>query len=254
MLKYLEQSEASRAGISHSVTTLLGCSRRYYLQQRVEYYEHPDEAVARYVGDAVHAYTDALLKDEVGYVGETRIFCQVPDDEGHPFLLSGQADQRWFGTKVIDLKTTREIPAVPWSSHVAQVNAYAYMLGHGWDERGQPLRHQITDGQVIYLSPNQQKVKVVPVPIWDPDTVLALFRRQIAVHRLVEETGEYPPLLPAMVTRSRDGRHMVKRDTRCGWCPVRFECDRLAEEETGVSPNDAAYWERTTPIPGSQEG
>jgi hypothetical protein len=249
MLKYLAEGEAARAGISYSVTTLLGCARRYHLQQRVDYYEHPDEAVARFVGDAVHAYVDALLRPERAYVGETRIFAQVPDEEGRPFLLSGQADQRWFRRKVVDLKTTRAIPPVPWSSHVAQVNAYAWMLGHGWDEHGAPLRQHITQGAVIYLSPNQQKVVAVPVPIWEPERTVELLQRHIAIHRRVEETGEYPELLPAVITRRKDGSHMVKRDTRCGWCPVRFECDQMAKAVSGLNPNEAAYWEQVRPLP-----
>jgi len=257
ILKYMARNEALREGIEYSATSILGCARRQVLQKRVDFYEDPDANVARFVGDAVHEMSHALLLGEPGYVGETRIwatvglragrdFEAVPGEapRGRDFRLSGKADQRWFDSRVVDLKSTGKIPNAPRADHVAQINIYAWMMRYGEDEFGRPLNLNIDRGSVVYVSGNQKREVVYNVPIWDEDRQLAFIKDRLEAHVYTAETGEYPPVLTPQIVHHRDGSATVTRDWHCDWCPVRTDCDALATAERGVSPDHIDYWEQ----------
>jgi CRISPR/Cas system-associated exonuclease Cas4 (RecB family) len=234
LIKYMSRNEGLREDVSYSVTSIIGCPRRQILQKTEDYYEDPDKSTARFVGDAVHEFAHALNLGEEGYVGEKRVHLDI-ELEGHVFHFSGKADQRWFKSKVVDLKRTERPPTNgPYPDHIAQVNCYAWML---WESLGE----DITTGSITYITGKQHIT--YPVPIWTEEEQRDFILRRLREYLPYLKEGTLPPVLSPTVSTLKSGRVQIKRDWHCDWCPVRFQCDKRATSDAGgISPNDPEYW------------
>jgi hypothetical protein len=208
---------------SISVTQLLGCPRKVYLEGSTDYAVPPADNYAAFRGMVVHA----VLEDGGdGSVAETRV-----EREHRGVVISGQPDSlRVVGVNnrklLRDWKSVKNLPTYDnaYSHHQEQVNLYRWLLGLDW---------RLTDLEVVYLSMEGVKViplkrggtnrygRAIPMQVWTDEEVEAFLDQKLmvlAAQRKYESPVAY---------------HNVDVDDlwQCDYCPVRNRCYELAADE-----------------------
>lgn len=255
ILAYMERNERKREGISYSATSIIGCARRQILQRQHDFYEHPKDSIARFIGDAVHEFTAHQLHGEVDYEGERRLFkvfkLTVPgEDATYDFTISGKPDQEWNKITVLDLKTSSRIPKAPYPEHEAQVNVYAWLLSGGEDpvagsglDFPYKIWRKISKGYITYISKSDNDTKTFEVPIWPKEKREDFIARKLSKYLPWIKHGELPEVLPAKISYRKVSKlPYITRDWHCDYCPVRAICDNKALADTGMNPNGPEYW------------
>jgi len=135
-----------------SVTQLLGCLRRVYLEKQADWYTHPRDNWPAFRGTIVHA----LLEDKGGdnVTVEERV-----ERTFEGVTISGQPDSvRVIGTGkrrlLRDWKSTAKLPIYDnaYSSHRIQTNIYRWLM---------KLATRFTEIEIVYVS--MEGIKVIPL-------------------------------------------------------------------------------------------
>lgn len=242
LLHQMAGHEEHRKGAGRSATGLLACPRQHILLREHEYVENPDSYYPLFEGEAIHTIME-LHGAFAGWVQEVRYARDIEID-GRTYTITGKPDAFNPTLGLIrDYKTTRTLidctkkkyPS-EWcleyakDEHVQQLNIYSWILYDGYNvETGEQVAYDIDYGEIYYLN---RGVKSFQVPIWHPDVQDTFVRERLSP--LVEHdlTGTLPEVLPSSISvAKKTGKETIKRHWRCGYCPVRTICDRLAEEE-----------------------
>ncbi|HKZ86590.1 MAG TPA: hypothetical protein VJ793_23410 [Anaerolineae bacterium] len=100
-------------GFGLTVTTLLGCPRKWRLSQTHDYQLKPSEAWWSYRGQLMHGISAQYAEDDPFAIAEMRYEMTITID-GQPVTISGQPDLILLDrATLVDYKTTKRIPG-PW--------------------------------------------------------------------------------------------------------------------------------------------
>jgi hypothetical protein len=214
MLSYNEPRE----GIS--VTSLLGCHRKTYLERRYEYFEPLEWLWYRFRGHLLHAIAERSTKDNSDYISEKRYFKEI-----HGVLVSGKPDIIILLYKLLqDLKTCASIPKYqhPYSNHGLQVNTYRYLIhpdtGVPLDEDGKPLEAiPIERLEIVYMS--MKDVKKLPA--------------KVMTFKAVEKALKSPieALNHAFTTNTLPGMCDSKGQWQCDFCGAKDLCKKYQMDD-----------------------
>lgn len=210
-----------------SVTQLLGCPRKVYIEGTTDYAVPPQDNYAAFRGMVVHA----VLEDAgEGAESETRVERVYRD-----VTISGQPDNLRLvevrngnskRTLLRDWKSVNKLPMYDnaYSHHQEQVNLYRWLLGLDW---------RLTDLELVYLAMDGVKViplkrggtnrfgRAIPMQIWTDEEVEAFLDKRLMV------------LAAQRKFNSPVAYHNVDADDlwACDFCPVRERCYQLAADE-----------------------
>lgn len=225
---------------SLSVTQLLGCPRKVFLEASEDYYVHPAENYAAFRGMVVHA----VLEDSgSGATTESRV-----EREYRGVPISGQPDSlRVVGsgegrTLLRDWKSVNKLPLYDnaYSHHQEQVNLYRWLLG---------LNPRLTDLEVVYLS--MEGVKVIPLKRGGTNRYGRAIAQQVWTDEEVE--GFLDKRLMVLDAQRRLNApvayHKVEDDLlwQCEWCPVRKQCYERAAIEAKAAWENGEEVQRVEP-------
>jgi CRISPR/Cas system-associated exonuclease Cas4 (RecB family) len=187
-----------------SVTDLTGCVRQAYLKATEPYYQRPDQQYWAYRGTLAH-----LLAEQgagPGIVAERRFVRELELPNGTVVPISGQPDEIDPSRGLlIDYKTTDRAPRQPSPLHIAQLNAYRWLVSP---------EHEIERLGIVYLT--MKGVTKASVPIWPEGQVERLLRERASALVEAYAGGEWP--------------EMTEDRWMCGYCPVAAACERGAHE------------------------
>jgi CRISPR/Cas system-associated exonuclease Cas4 (RecB family) len=218
-----------------SVTQLLGCPRKVYLEKTNDFYQHPMDNWPATRGVLVHS----LLEVSAGSGAEV----EVRHEKTYGGVtISGQPDSvRVLGSGkkrlLRDWKSTKELPKYDsaYSSHKMQVNIYRWLLG---------LDPRFTEIEVVYIS--MDGVKAIPLKrggttkygraiadeIMSDPQVEAFLDKRLFV--LDAQNNAQKPI----------AYHNVDEEDlwNCAYCPVKAMCYNLAADEARAS------WEKSEQV------
>jgi CRISPR/Cas system-associated exonuclease Cas4 (RecB family) len=183
-----------------SVTALTGCTRQAYLKTTEPYYQRPDQQYWAYRGTLGHLLAERGAGPEI--VAEQRFERVLSLPSGRAVTITGQPDEIDPARGLlIDYKTTDRAPRQPSPMHIAQLNAYRWLVTphHGIERLG-----------IVYLT--MKGVQKAAVPIW-PDGQVERF--------LIERAG-------ALAEAYAGGAWPAMTEDRwlCQFCPVSGACER----------------------------
>ncbi len=101
------------------------------------------------------------------------------------------------------------LPPQPYSSHTAQLNAYAWLLAQAG--------YSVQTAEIVYL--DMSEVLRVPVELWDLETTQAYLEARMQEFEILDLAG-----LPEGVQGNAD------EEWRCNYCPVFAACQRATQE------------------------
>jgi len=212
-----------------SVTQLLGCARKVFLDGKVEYALEPHENYATFRGSIIHKFLEEFSDKEMG--AEVRV-----EREYRGVVLSGQPDSVRIispngGRKVIrDWKSVKELPRFDsaYTHHKQQINLYRWLLG---------LDPRLTDLEIVYFSMDGIKVlplkrggtnrygRAIPNEVWDDAEVEKFLDDRLMIIN-AQRTHDQPIRYETV-----EEEHLWE----CNYCPVKQECYRRAAEEAEAS-------------------
>lgn len=208
-----------------SVTQLLGCPRKVYLENKIDYAVPPQENYAQFRGMVVHAVLD--IKQGENVTAEQRVFRTHRGVE-----ISGQPDNlRVVGTGsgrtlLRDWKSTKELPRFDnaYTAHQEQVNLYRWLLN---------LDPATTDLELVYLS--MEGVKIIPLKRGGTNRYGRAIPNQVWTDEQVEAFLD-KKLMILNAQRKHDAPvayHNVDEEDlwACAYCPVRVQCYARAADE-----------------------
>lgn len=209
---------------SISVTQLLGCARKVFLEANNDYYISPADNWPAVRGSIIHAMLETVDDDrsdtEVRYEREHR-----------GVKISGQPDTvRVIGSgkkkKIVDWKTTAKLPFydTAWLSHRQQVSIYRWLLG---------LEARFTDLSIVYLAMDGYK------EIFLKKGGTTKHGRSIVSEVMSDEEVEtfLDDRLMVLDAQRKAGKPISYSNVpeadlwQCNYCPVRPVCYKLAGEE-----------------------
>ena len=234
-----------------TVTTLLGCPRKWRLQQTEPYWLKPSEAWWAYRGQLMHGIAAEYARDDYNAIAERRFSLMVGDTE-----ISGQPDLVLVDRRhLVDYKTTKSVPGpirtwtCPETHRVIRQSQFAWR--NKWmdclhcatkrheakaiEALGEPrpyLRHlqqvslyrlilwenglEVDTAEIVYQDMRQQlRLPADMLSLADARTLLE------ARLRLHQQTK-----LPGILTDSNDV-------WECDFCPVRAACERVHGSPVG---------------------
>lgn len=203
ILRGMARRAQEHEGGGLSVTALVGCVRRSFLEQRCDYYQRPDHQYWTYRGLVGHVMMELGAGD--GEVCERPFQRELSLPTGRTLTVYGQPDVVIPSRRLLlDYKTVDRAPRRPSELHIAQLNAYRWLVAPEYtvDRLG-----------LVYLT--MRDVKKVAVPVWpleQTERYLAT-RAGLLAHAL--ETDEWPP--------------MTEDSWLCHHCPVASICARGPE-------------------------
>ena len=183
-----------------SVTALTGCVRQAYLQATRDYYRRPDEQYWAYRGSLAHEMVAHGAGEEV--ISEQRFARDLPLPSGRALTITGQPDEiAPVRRLLLEYKTAERPPRSPSPQHIAQLNAYRWLIAPDYE---------IATLGIVYLT--MRGVSKVGIPIWpDGQTERFLVERAAALADALDG-GPWPALTV---------------DTwMCRSCPVQQACAR----------------------------
>ena len=211
-----------------SVTQLLGCPRKVYLEKTNDWFEAPLSNWPALRGTIVHN----ILEETGGANSEVEVRYER---EYRGVTLSGQPDSvRVLGKGkrrlLRDWKSTNKLPFYDnaYTSHRAQTNIYRWLL---------ELEPRFTEIEIVYIS--MDGVKAIPLKkggttrygrqienqVWDDEQVEAFLDERLM------------PLVAQFDNKRPIPYHEVDEDDlwNCAFCPLSRLCYDMAAEEQGVS-------------------
>ena len=197
-----EQSEGRQpdAPGSASVTSLTGCARQTFLKETEEFYQRPDEQYWAYRGTIGHTMVERGAGEDV--VAEQRFSRELRLPSGRALTITGRPDEIVPERKLlVEYKTTDRPPKTPSLQHIAQVNAYRWLVAP---------EHPIERLGIVYLT--MRGVQKASVPIWPDEQVERFLGERAAGLVQAREAGEWPA--------------MTEDTWMCNYCPVAKACRR----------------------------
>ena len=207
-----------------SVTQLLGCPRKVFLEKTNDWYSHPIENWPALRGTLVHS----LLEQTGGQNAEI----EVRHERTHRGItISGQPDSvRVLGTGkrrlIRDWKSTNKLPYYDnaYSSHKLQTNVYRWLL---------ELDPRFTEIEIVYIS--MDGVKAIPLKKGGTTR----YGRQIENQVMTDEQVEafLDERLLVLDAQNKAGRPVAYHNVdeadlwNCQFCPVKAICYNLAADE-----------------------
>jgi len=239
-----EVLRAMRDNITHerpdaiSVSQLLGCPRRVYLQSITDYADTAENGYAAFRGSIVHAILAEQTSDNAD--AEKRI-----ERVYKGVTLSGQPDSVRLidaGKRRLlrDWKSTKRLPLYDaYTQHQAQVNIYRWLLGLDW---------RLTDLELVYIS--MEGLRIVPLKRGGTNRLGRAIPNQIMTDAEVEAFLDTRLMLlnaqrehdSPITYMNVDEEHLWE----CAWCPVRQLCYTRAADE---AKNAWSKGETVTRIP-----
>lgn len=224
-----------------SVTQLLGCPRKVYLEKTNDWFTPPMDNWPTARGSIVHN-----ILEETG--GDNAIVEVRHEREYRGVVLSGQPDSvRVLGTGkrrlIRDWKSTNKLPYYDnaYTSHRMQTNIYRWLLR---------LDPRFTEIEIVYVS--MDGVKAIPLKKGGTTR----YGRQIENQVLSDEQVEayLDERLMALAAQDEAGEPIPYYDVseddlwNCQFCPVKNVCYTLASREVRIaSANDPDFTGRVTP-------
>lgn len=207
-----------------SVTQLLGCPRKVFLEKTNDWFSHPIENWPALRGTLVHS----LLEQTGGHSAEI----EVRYERKHRGItISGQPDSvRTLGTGkrrlLRDWKSTNKLPYYDnaYSSHKLQTNVYRWLL---------ELDPRFTEIEIVYIS--MDGVKAIPLKKGGTTK----YGRQIENQVMTDEQVEafLDERLLVLDAQNKAGRPVAYHNVdeadlwNCAFCPVKAICYNLAADE-----------------------
>lgn len=185
---------------SVSVTTLTGCGRQAYLKETEAFSQRPDQQYWAYRGTLAHAMVERGAGDDA--IIERRFARELRLPSGRAITITGRPDEIVPArTLLVEYKTTDRPPKVPAVQHVAQMNAYRWLVAP---------EYPVERLGLVYLT--MRGVHKASAPIWPEEQVERFLGERAAELVRARETGEWPSLT---------------EDTwMCSYCPVAEVCKR----------------------------
>jgi len=214
-----ERERAGDAGLASpapplSVTALTGCTRQAYLKAVEPYYQRPDQQYWAYRGTLGHLLAERGAGPEI--VAEQRFERELLLPSGRLVTITGQPDEIDPARGLlIDYKTTDHAPRQPSPMHIAQLNAYRWLVAP---------RHPIERLGIVYLT--MKGVQKASVPCW-PDGQTERF--------LIERAGAL-----AEAYAGGDWPALTEDRWLCQFCPVKAACERGPLDATGAAGDGEA--------------
>jgi CRISPR/Cas system-associated exonuclease Cas4 (RecB family) len=207
-----------------TVTQLLGCPRKVYLEKTNDWFSHPIENWPSLRGSLVHS----LLEQTGGQRAEVEVRYEK---EHRGVTVSGQPDSvRVIGKGkkrlLRDWKSTGKLPYYDsaYESHRQQTNIYRWLMD---------LDPRFTEIEVVYISMEGVKSiplkqggtnkwgKVLPSQVWTDEQVEAFLDERLMVLDAQNKAG-----------RPVSYSNVDEKDLwQCPFCPVRAICYKLAGQE-----------------------
>lgn len=185
---------------SASVTSLTGCARQTFLKETEAFYQRPDEQYWAYRGTIGHTMVERGAGEDV--IAEHRFARELRLPSGRTLRITGRPDEIVPERKLlVEYKTTDRAPKAPSVQHIAQVNAYRWLVAP---------EHPIERLGIVYLT--MRGAQKASVPIWPDEQVERFLGERAAGLVQARETGEWPA---------------TTEDTwMCNYCPVAKACRR----------------------------
>jgi hypothetical protein len=185
---------------SLSVTALTGCVRQAYLKTTEPYYQRPDQQYWAYRGSLGHLLVERGAGPAT--VAEHRFERELRLPSGLMVTLTGQPDEIDPARGLlIDYKTTDRAPRQPSPLHIAQLNAYRWLVAPSY---------QIDRLGIVYLT--MKGVQKASVPIWPSGQIERFLHERAGALAEAYTDGTWPALT--------EDRWM------CTYCPVVAACER----------------------------
>ena len=197
---------------SASVTSLTGCARQTFLKGAEDFYQRPDEQYWAYRGTIGHTMVEQGAGEDV--LAEQQFARELRLPSGRTLRITGRPDEIVPERKLlVEYKTTDRPPKTPSFQHIAQLNAYRWLV---------TPEHPIERLGIVYLT--MRGVQKASVPIWPDEQVERFLAERAAELVQARETGEWPA--------------MTVDTWMCTYCPVAKACQRGPVVE--ASPADAS--------------
>jgi CRISPR/Cas system-associated exonuclease Cas4 (RecB family) len=183
-----------------SVTELTGCTRQAYLKVTEPYYQRPDQQYWSYRGTLGHLLAERGAGP--GIVAERRFERALQLPSGRQVSITGKPDEIDPSRGLlIDYKTTDRAPRQLSPLHIAQLNAYRWLV---------TPEHEIERLGIVYLT--MKGVQKASVPIWPDGQVERFLQERAGALAEAYAGGDWPALT--------EDRWM------CNFCPVTAACER----------------------------
>lgn len=245
MLVAMAQAQHGRKHAGISATMILDvCPRKVVLSLSEEFYEHPEDFLARFNGTLWHTALEKYSTPSVRVIEEVRFRKRYPvtvDGETVDFELTGKPDHvNLDRLLILDYKTCASVFAKPVSqglpkpTHEEQLNIYLDLLDGGEVVKtGERVDIRIEQAGIIYVSPGarkpanptgepQSRFRKVPVRVWSADERHDFIVRRARPFVESKLRGELPPLLYDEKTGKRHWLCASK------FCALREACDLAA--------------------------
>jgi len=211
-----------------SVTQLLGCPRKVFLEKSNDWYSRPLDNWPAFRGTLVHG----LLEQTGGANSEVEVRYEK---EYKGITISGQPDSvRVLGSGerrlLRDWKSTGKLPFYDnaYSSHKMQTNIYRWLMD---------LNPRFTEIEIVYIS--MEGVKAIPLKKGGTTKYGRAIENQVMTDEEVETFLDDRLLtLAAQIDVGRPvAYHNVDEADlwNCNFCPVKQVCYAMAADEAQVS-------------------
>lgn len=229
-----------------SVTQLLGCPRKVFLEKTNDWFSRPQDNWPATRGTLVHS----LLEQTGGSSAEVEVRYEK---EYKGVVISGQPDSvRTLGSGkrrlLRDWKSTNKLPYYDnaYSSHKLQTNIYRWLLD---------LDPRFTEIEIVYIS--MDGVKAIPLKKGGTTR----YGRQIENQIMTDEEVEayLDDRLLTLDAQNKAGRpvayHNVAEDDlwNCQFCPVKDVCYNQAAQEMKAAFEAGETVTRVTPRPRKEK-
>jgi hypothetical protein len=240
-----------------TITTLLGCPRKFQLKQEWDYNLRPSEMWWAYRGQLMHDVSARYAQDDPNAVVEQRYSVMVEAPEGLN-IISGQPDLVYLDRRhILDFKTIKAVPGA-WRAYTCPETGALIREGpYAWRPKMIACPHcfegEHVARQIVHESPPRAKKAHVQQ--------VSLYRLVLAEHGVAVDTAEIVymdmreqlripvELLPldeawklieqrlALFTTGSipDILHDPEEFWECDFCPVRGVCERLHGAPVGKS-------------------
>lgn len=240
-----------------TITTLLGCPRKFQLKQEWDYNLRPSEMWWAYRGQLMHDVSARYAQDDPNAVVEQRYSVMVEAPEGLN-IISGQPDLVYLDRRhILDFKTIKAVPG-PWRAYTCPETGALIREGpYAWRPKMIACPHcfegEHVARQIVREGPPRAKKAHVQQ--------VSLYRLVLAEHGVTVDTAEIVymdmreqlripvELLPldeawklieqrlALFTTNSlpDILHDPEEFWECDFCPVRGVCERLHGAPVGKS-------------------
>jgi CRISPR/Cas system-associated exonuclease Cas4 (RecB family) len=224
VLSLIEQQVTKERPDGITVTQLLGCPRKVFLEKENDYYQTPMDNWPALRGTIVHA----MLEQQGGGGASVEVRYEK---EHRGVVISGQPDNvRVIGSGkkrlLRDWKSTNNLPKYDsvYSSHRLQVNLYRWLMD---------LDPRFTEIEVVYIS--MDGVKAIPLKRGGTSRYGRAIADELMSNEQVEEYLD--KRLFTLYAQSEAQKplayHNVDEEDlwNCNYCPVKNVCYKLAADE-----------------------